>query len=127
MSEQNESGEKKRTTTEKIWDSTKKTLHIATFQANKYKRVVQKKVDLATIHRKIGAAHSDLGKEIDELRENGIVAIMETEAVTKLLANLDDLKNQAADLEAEIEAIKQEEAPEEEEPPKEEKPKPDEE
>jgi DNA-binding transcriptional regulator LsrR (DeoR family) len=115
MSELNESEEKKKTTTEKIWDSTKKTLHIATFQANKYKRVVQKKVDLATIHRKIGVAHSDLGKEIDELRENGIVAIMETEAVTRLLAKLDELKDRAAKLEAEIEAIKQEEAPEEEE------------
>lgn len=115
MTEEHESGEKKKSTTEKIWDSTRKTLHIATFQANKYKRIVQKKVDLATVHRKIGAAHSDLGKEIDELRENGVVAIMETEAVTKLLAKLDDLKNRAAALEAEIEAIKQEEAPEEEE------------
>lgn len=115
MTEQHDSGEKKKSTTEKIWDSTRKTLHIATFQANKYKRIVQKKVDLATIHRKIGAAHSDLGKEIDELRENGIVAVMETEAVTKLLTKLDDLKNRAATLEAEIEAVKQEEAPEEEE------------
>lgn len=115
MSEQKDSNEKKKTTTEKIWDSTRKTLHIATFQANKYKRIVQKKVDLATIHRKIGAAHSDLGKEIDELRENGIVAIMETEVVTKLLTKLDNLKSTAATLEAEIEAIKQEDAPEDEE------------
>ena len=76
---------------------------------------MQKKVDLATIHRKIGAAHSDLGKEIDELRENGIVAIMETEAVTNLLAKLDSLKNHAAELEAEIETIKQEDSPDEEE------------
>lgn len=115
MSEQNESNEKKKTTTEKIWDSTRKTLHIATFQANKYKRIVQKKVDLASIHRKIGAAHSDLGKEIDELRENGIVAIMENELVANLLAKLDDFKNRAAILEAEIEAIKLEDSPEEEE------------
>jgi len=115
MSEQNDSNEKKKTATEKIWDSTRKTLHIATFQANKYKRIVQKKVDLATIHRKIGVAHGDLGKEIDELRENGIVAIMETEAVNNLLTKLSDLKNRAAALEAEIEAIKLEETPEEEE------------
>jgi hypothetical protein len=115
MSEHTEPNEKKKTTTEKIWDSTRKTLHVATFQANKYKRIGQKKVDLATIHRKIGSAHSDLGKEIDELRENGIVAIMETEAVSKLLKKLDDLKSRAVELEAEIEAIKQEEAPEEEE------------
>lgn len=120
MNEQNDSGEKKKTTTEKIWDSTRKTLHIASFQASKYKRIVQKKVDLATIHRKITSAHNDLGKEIDELRENGVVAIMETEAVTKLLAKLDDLKNRAAYLEADIEAIKQEDAPEEEEKPAEE-------
>jgi hypothetical protein len=115
MNDQNDPNEKKRTTTEKIWDSTRKTLHIATFQANKYKRIVQKKVDLANIHRKIGAAHGDLGKEIDELRENGIVAIMENEAVINLLANLNDLKNRAAALEAEIESIKREESPEEEE------------
>ncbi len=114
MNEQNDSGEKKKTTTEKIWDSTRKTLHIASFQANRYKRIVQKKVDLATIHRKIAAAHSDLGKEIDELRENGIIAIMENDAVTQLLEKLDDLKNRAAALEGEIETIKEEEAPEEE-------------
>jgi hypothetical protein len=114
MPEQQEHNDKKKTTTEKIWDSTRKTLHKAGFQAGKYRRLVQKKVDLATVHRKIAAAHSDLGKEIDELREHATGNVLEAQRVQKLLDLLDELKTEAAELEADIEKIKQEEPPEEE-------------
>jgi uncharacterized membrane protein len=114
MPEQQEQNDKKRTTTEKIWDSTRKTFHMAGFQAGKYRRLVQKKVDLATVHRKIAAAHSDLGKEIDELREHATGNVLEAQKVKNLLTRLDELKTEAAELEAQIEGIKQEEAPEEE-------------
>jgi len=47
MEEQGSPNEKRKSTSEKLWDSTRKTLHVAGFQANKYKRIVQKKIDLA--------------------------------------------------------------------------------
>ena len=47
--------------TGKFWEATRKTLHTATVQANRYKRLVQKKIDLTSLHKKIGHAHSDLG------------------------------------------------------------------
>lgn len=99
---------RKRTTSEKIWDSTRKTLHMATFQAGKYKRIVQKKIDLAALHRKIDASHNDLGRLIDELREQQIADLLAAEEVQALFVRLDGLKQAAAEIEAEIEDIKEE-------------------
>ena len=39
-------------TTEKLWDATRKGLHVAAFKATKMKRIVQKRIDLAAIHKK---------------------------------------------------------------------------
>jgi hypothetical protein len=114
MEEQSAPNEKKKTTSEKLWDSTRKTLHVAGFQANKYKRIVQKKIDLASLHRKITTCHGDLGKLIDDIRESGAPDILAKNEVQELFHTLDNLKAEAAALEHEIEKIKVEEAPEEE-------------
>jgi hypothetical protein len=108
-----------RETTDKIWGSTKHAWSAATFKANQYKKLVQKKIDLAALHKKIGAAHSDLGKLIDDLREEGKKNIMNLAEVREILTRLDELKTDAAALEEEIEQIRNEELPHNEELPEE--------
>lgn len=112
--EQNDKG---RGATEKIWDATVKTWHNTTFRANQYRRIVQKKIDLTSVHKKISTAHSDLGNLIDDLHQAGNVDIMAKPEVQELLQKLDSLRSAAAKLEEEIVAIKAEEPPEEEEMP----------
>jgi chromosome segregation ATPase len=112
--EQGDRNEKFKKTTEKLWDSTRRTLNVATFQANKYKRIVQKKIDLSSLHRKISSAHNELGKLIDDIRESGAPEILAKNEVQELFQRLDALKNEAASLEKEIEEIKSEVKHEEE-------------
>jgi len=96
-------------TTEKLWGSTKTAWCTTTFKASQYKRLVQKKIDLTALHKKIDAAHADLGKLIDDMREAGRKSIMTQKEVKEILARLDNLKEDAAALEEEIENIKEEE------------------
>lgn len=100
-------------TTDKIWDSTRHAWSTATFKANQYKKLVQKKIDLSAMHKKINASHADLGKLVDDLREAGQENIMETFEVRAVLTRLDDLKTAAAALEEEVEKIRVEEPPQE--------------
>jgi uncharacterized membrane protein len=106
--EEHKEGEESKGTTEKLWSATRKTFHTATFRANQYKRVVQKKIDLASLHKKISNTHCDLGKLIDDSRDSGVADLMAAEDVLALLQKLDSLKQSAAILEEEIEAIKAE-------------------
>lgn len=101
-------------TTDKIWGATVKTWHTATFRANQYRRIVQKKIDLTSVHKKISTAHTDLGKMIDDLHQDGVNSIMSNTEVQELLEKLDGLRSAAALLEEEIVAIKAEDPPEEE-------------
>lgn len=104
--------EKFKGTTEKIWGSTRHAFSTATFKANQYKKLVQKKIDLSALHKKIGTTHSELGKLIDDLREAGKKNIMSQLAVKTILNRLDELKAEAAALEEEVEQIRTEEPPE---------------
>ena len=112
--QQEDQMEKLKEKTEKIWDSTVHAFSTATFKANQYKKLVQKKIDLSALHKKISAAHSDLGKLIDDLREEGKKSIMSQAAVKGLLARLDEMKAEAAALEEEIETLRTEAPPQEE-------------
>jgi hypothetical protein len=98
-------------TTEKLWGNTRQAWTSATFKASQYKRLVQKKIDLSAIHKKIGVAHGDLGKLIDELRDEGKKNILNLSEVKQLFQQLDSLKASAAALEEEIENIKEAEHP----------------
>ena len=100
-------------TTEKLWGSTRQAFNTATFKANQYKKLVQKKIDLSAVHKKIGATHAELGKLIDDLREAGKKSIMSQEVVKDILRRLDELKAEAAALEEEIEQIRTEESSQE--------------
>ena len=113
MTDQNETNEITQTTSEKIIEATKKTIHNATFKANQYKKIVQKKIDLNAVQKKIATAHADLGKLIDDLRESGEKGIMSKPVVKELFSQIDTLKQAAADLLADIETLKKtEESPE---------------
>lgn len=98
-------------TTDKIWGSTKHAWNTAAFKANQYKKLVQKKIDLSALHKKINAAHADLGKLIDDLREEGKKNIMNLSEVKEILTRLDDLKSEAAALEEDVERIRIEDPP----------------
>jgi hypothetical protein len=123
MEEHGEQKEGLKGTTKKFWGATRKGIHVATFRANKYKQIVQKKIDLASLHKKIPAAYADLGKLIDECWEADETDILANEKVQALFQKLEDLKHAAAGLEEEIEAIKAEAPLEEEEAEKKEETK----
>ncbi len=106
MTDQNESNEITQTTSAKIIEATKKTIHSATFKANQYKKIVQKKIDLNAVQKKIATAHTDLGKLIDDLREAGEKSILSKPPVKEMFSQIDTLKQAAADLLADIETLK---------------------
>lgn len=96
-------------TTEKIWGSTRQAWNTATFKANQYKKLVQKKIDQSALHKKIHVAHGDLGKLIDDLREAGKKNILNLVEVKEILTRIDELKAEAVALEEEVEQIRSEE------------------
>lgn len=106
MTDQNENNDIELSTSEKLLEATKKTLHNATFKANQYKKIVQKKIDLNAVQKKIATAHTDLGKLIDDLREAKEKSILSKQPVKELFSQIDTLKQAAADLLADIEALK---------------------
>ena len=100
-------------TTEKIWGSTRHAWSTATFKANQYKKLVQKKIDQSALHKKIHVAHGELGKLIDDLREAGKKNILNLVEVKEILTRIDELKTEAVALEEEVEQIRNEESPQE--------------
>jgi hypothetical protein len=106
--------ERLKETTEKIWGSTRHAFSTATFKANQYKKLVQMKIDQSALHKKINAAHGDLGKLIDDLREAGKKSILNLAEVKQLLEKIDELKAKSAALEEEVARIRTEDAPQEE-------------
>jgi len=107
-----------RKTMEKFWDATVDTWNSATFRANQYKRIVQKKIDLTSLHKKISTAHSELGKMVDDLYQEGTAEIMQHPDIQNMLKGLSSMRSAAASLEEEIVTIKNEEPPAEDmEPP----------
>jgi hypothetical protein len=107
--------EKLKETTEKIWGSTRHAWTTATFKANQYKKLVQKKIDQSALHKKIHVAHGDLGKLIDDLREAGKKNILNLVEVRDILTRIDELKAEAVALEEEVEQIRNE-VPSQEQP-----------
>ena len=101
-------------TSEKFWENTRQVWSSATFKANQYKKLVQKRIDLSAVHKKITTAHGDLGRLIDDLRNQGQKSIMANSEVKQILERLDSLKAEAAMLEEEIDTIREAEAPHQE-------------
>lgn len=98
-------------TTEKLWENTRHAWSTATFKAQQYKQLVQKKIDLAAVHKRIAASHGDLGRLIDDLRGQVQENPTETPEVRSLFDRLDGLKAEAAMLEEEIDSLRHAEKP----------------
>ncbi len=92
------------------WKSTRKTLDQASSTAVRYKRMVQKKIDLAATRKKIDQAHAELGRKVDQARENAAGNPLDQEDVRQVLNKLDNLRKSAIQLEEEINALKEEKA-----------------
>lgn len=102
--------------TDRLFQATRQALNTASFRANQYKQVVQKKIDLGAIHKKIEQLHTELGKQMDDLFQAGQKDLLADTEVARLLEKLVSLKQAAALLEEEIELIRTEPAADEEPP-----------
>ncbi|HEY5673561.1 MAG TPA: hypothetical protein VIR78_07645 [Malonomonas sp.] len=94
--------------TGRILQTTISALNAASFRANQYKQVVQKKIDLGAIEKKIELLHTELGKRVADLHQLGRKDILEEKEAARLLGNLLSLRQAAGLLEEEIELIRTE-------------------
>lgn len=99
-------------TADRLLQATRNALNTASFRANQYKQVVQKKIDLGAIHKKIEQLHIELGKQVDDLYQVERKDFLADSEVARLLEKLTSLKQAAALLEEEIELIRTEPLPE---------------
>jgi len=95
-------------TADRFLQATRNVLNTASFHANQYKQVVQKKIDLGAIHKKIEQLHTELGKQIDDLYQAEKKDFLADDEVGSLLEKVTSLKQAAALLEEEIELIRTE-------------------
>lgn len=109
MAEQEKPKEEK-TRRDNFWESMGKTFHTAATGAQRYTRLVQKKIDLATTQRKIPAVHGELGKLIDDLHAQGETRFLENTEVVELLGKLDHLRQTVATIEKDMEEVKKKES-----------------
>lgn len=111
--------------TEQLLKTTRNVFNTASFHANQYKQVVQKKIDLGAIHKKIEKLQAELGKTVDNQYQAGQKDLLASKDIARLLEKLVGLKQAAVLLEEEIELIRSEpmEATEKVAPTKEPSPK----
>ena len=95
-------------TTDRLVQMARHALSTASFRANQYKQVVQKKIDLGAIQKKIEQLHAELGKQVDDLYQAGTKDILKSKETTRLLKTLFSLRQAATLLEEEIEVIRTE-------------------
>jgi hypothetical protein len=95
-------------TAEQILKTTRSLFNSASFRANQYKQVVQKKIDLGAIQKKIELLHYDLGKAVDDQYQAGQQDLLASKEVGRIMEKLVGLKQAAVLLEEEIEQIRSE-------------------
>ncbi len=105
MSDESQRPEKHSSSAEKWISNTRQTFEQLTGQATRYTSLIQKKIDLALLNKKIPHAQAELGRAIDKCRESGEADIIGNAQVQTTLKNLDSLKASAATLATEIEAL----------------------
>lgn len=94
--------------TDQLLKVTRNALNTVSFRTNQYKQVVQKKIDLGAIHKKIEQLHSELGKAVDDQFQAGQKDLLASKEVARLLEKVNSLKQAAVFLEEEIELIRNE-------------------
>lgn len=93
---------------DRLRKTTRNILDAASFRLNQYKQVVQKKIDLGALYKKIEQFQAELGKEVDERYQAGQKDFIANKPIARLLEKLASLKQAAVLLEEEIELIRNE-------------------
>lgn len=93
---------------DRLRKTTRNILDAASFRVNQYKQVVQKKIDLGALYKKIEQFQAELGKEVDERYQAGQKDFIANKPIARLLEKLASLKQAAVLLEEEIEQIRNE-------------------
>lgn len=94
--------------TDKLLNITRKAINTASFRANQYKQVVQKKIDLGAIQKKIEQLHAELGCAVDQQHHAGQKDLLASKEISSLLEKISSLRQAAELLEEEIEQIRSE-------------------
>jgi hypothetical protein len=108
MTEESGPTEEKKPTAENLWDTTRKTFKNFIHQVTCYIQLVQKKIELFVLTRKVSAARGDLGKAIDESRGAGDTDSFEKAEVKTALQAVDTLRQNITQLTNEIENLTKE-------------------
>ncbi|WP_303720248.1 hypothetical protein [Malonomonas rubra] len=83
-------------------------LHKISFHTNQYKQVVQKKIDLGAMQKKIEQLQFELGRVVDEQYRAGQKDLLSSKEISQLLEKLFRLRQAADLLDEEIEQIRNE-------------------
>ena len=115
MQEEHESKTEKKSNMEEMWNTalktTQDTVKSLVRPATCYVQAAQKKIELTILSRKIAMAQSDLGKRIDQARDNQVANVFEDAEVKASLETLDPLKQTAAKLKEEIDNLQNQVCP----------------
>ena len=87
---------------------TRNTLNRATFRTNQYKQVVQKRIDLGALQKKIEQLYAELGRAVADQYLAGQKNLLTSKEVARLLEKISGLNQAEQLLEAEIEQIRAE-------------------
>ena len=116
MQEENGPTSEKKSNIEQMWDTalktTQDTVKSLVRPATYYVQATQKKIELTILSRKIAMAQSDLGKRIDQARDNQASNVFEDADVKAALEPLDQMKQTAAKLKEEIASLQSHACPE---------------
>jgi hypothetical protein len=115
MQEENEPKTEKKSNIEEMWNTalktTQDTVKSLVRPATCYVQAAQKKIELTILSRKIAMAQSDLGKRIDQARDNQVANVFEDAEVKAALETLDPLKKTATKLKEEIDNLQNQVCP----------------
>ncbi|SHI50389.1 hypothetical protein SAMN02745165_00249 [Malonomonas rubra DSM 5091] len=95
----------------KLFRTAGSALNNISFRTNQYKQVVQKKIDLEALQKRIDQLHIELGKVVAEQYHAGQRDLLASKEVSRLLEKSTSLRRSAELLKEEIELIKNEKTP----------------
>jgi hypothetical protein len=104
-----------------LWDSVKKGAEeglealkegvtVFMVEAGRKSKILRKKVELATVQANVRSAFTRLGSLVFDLHTRGEKDVFGQKTVEKIISEVEGYKNRVREIEAEIKAIKKEEA-----------------
>lgn len=96
-----------------IFEKGRKLYKSAAFKSGVYVNLVEKRIELSSVNKKIAHAYADLGRLVYQIHESGKKTIFTNEDVKTVMETLTAFKAQAQALEEEIDLLREsEEKPE---------------